>query len=1182
MPRRNPSGDTVMKIIKAALALCLWLVPSVMVAQKPTSVRITTVDMVDSVKITVSWPKLTNYNTYDVLTFSNPRLFETEQLRIVTGTSWSLFIPKSKLVDGLKFYASVRASSTPTYGSITYTPVVTPPPDTVIVTPPPTDTVVTPPPVVVPPFDGSLPPHPRVWMDASRITHLKAQRAANAVRWTRVLAAADGQVGRTTFNIVDLDKVPDLCLVYLATDDVRYAQRVGVILTAYATEANNLTGDSGYGVRFNLPLVTMGLDWCYNGLTVAQRRQAATWLMNRADWVWPESNPARLNAHGTNNPAINYYWGFMMTGPAALAAHGDDTGTGTVSGADRAKFHTNLVLSRWNGQVATFFAGEGAGGAWADGTGYDSAWRLGAFTDAFFTAGKPTPHPFLAQSLAWRLHSTTPGNRFKVPFGMQPRSSDGALFTYDRLSALYPLASSGASSALRANVFAWLDAIGQVPVSEFNATATLADELLRYTPDSSVLPTALPKGFAALGPGHVVYRQNWTDPNATLLAFTSGPVADGGAREANGLMIWKGGFWISANANIYSASGVETASSNYNTLTVGGVGQQLYGGNTGVFSGPIFSDTLVRFGGQAKNTYGYQNQWNNTRFVDDYTREVAYFPTQDIIVVVDRATAKVATAAKVWRWHSKNPATINGNTFILSNPAGDQRCHVTVNHPTATLANETVALGAGGLLSSHAVSVTMSGQATDVVVTVFQCNGQTPLVPQITTGQQVTVTIAGRTIVLPGAAGVVVPPTEPPATPTVATITLDTLVRFQTISGWEASAQNGHDSPGFAGWRESVLDSAAAIGLTRLRIEVNSGTENSIDYWSEWMAGRITRDEWRAKRYTPTNDNADPLTANPAGFHFAKLDSQIDGNVTPMRARVPGLKVTLTYVNFGGNQFHPQSPQEYAELLLVTFQHIQSKYGWVPDAVEVVLEPDNGTGWTATQMGNAIVAAGSRLAAAGFTPEFITPSTMNMSVAITWLNGILAVPGASTYVKELSYHRYAGVSDASLVAIASRAAQLNIRTAMLEHIGSGVDALYADLTLGNVSSWQQYTVAFPTADDGAQLFPITNGIVTTGSRTHGLRPYFTTVRPGAIRVKATSDNGVVRTTGFINSNGWPVAVLHTSAAGNYVVRGVRPGRYTTVTSNPATPSLGIITADGTGTLRFSTTTSGIVALRGIP
>lgn len=127
-------------LYKVALALCLLLTPSIVVGQRPTSVRITTTSTTDTVKITVSWPKLVTtsgtYNTYDVLTFSNPRLFETEQLRVVTGTSWTLAIPKNKMVDGLKFYASVRVSTTPTYGAITYTRASLPNPYPIIITSP--------------------------------------------------------------------------------------------------------------------------------------------------------------------------------------------------------------------------------------------------------------------------------------------------------------------------------------------------------------------------------------------------------------------------------------------------------------------------------------------------------------------------------------------------------------------------------------------------------------------------------------------------------------------------------------------------------------------------------------------------------------------------------------------------------------------------------------------------------------------------------------------------------------------------------------------------------------------------------------------------------------------------------------------------------------------------------------
>ncbi|MDX2260941.1 MAG: hypothetical protein SFU84_04490 [Gemmatimonadales bacterium] len=599
-------------------------------------------------------------------------------------------------------------------------------------------------------------PHPRVWMTPERIRHLETQAAANSIRWSRVKAAADGQLGRgTSYDVVDLDKVPDLCLVYLATRDARYATRAGVILTGYAVEANNLIGDSGYGIRFNVPLVTMGLDWCYDGLTVAQRQQAATWLMNRADWTWPETNPARTGGYGTNQVDNNYFWGFMMTGPAALAAAGDDLGTGTISGSDRPTYHRQVALARWNSQAVPFFQGGGVGGAWAEGTNYESSWRVGSFADGFMTAGLPVSTPFLEASLRWRLHSTMPNGQHKVPFGDQPRVSDASLFTYDRLAALYNIAPSNAGGTLKSQVYHWLDRIGQVPTTEFNATAPLADELLRYDPAEVAAAdlSSLPKHYHATGAGFFVYRTSWTDPNATVMAFESGPTSDHGARNANGLMIWKGGFWITATSNIYSRSGIEGATSNYNNLTIGGVGQQLYGGNGGTITmAPQVSEDLVAIRGQAKNGYGYQNQWVNTRSVTDYLRTVAYLPQEDAFVIVDRATINNGALAKVWRWHVKDQPQISGNTFRLQNPSASARCYGTVLSPgDVVLGTDSYVLGNGAGVTSHAVTVSMAGRATDVVVTVLQCTnaGSPPPAPTATvTATEATVTIGGRRVVV--------------------------------------------------------------------------------------------------------------------------------------------------------------------------------------------------------------------------------------------------------------------------------------------------------------------------------------------------------------------------------------------------------------------------------------------------
>ena len=599
----------------------------------------------------------------------------------------------------------------------------------------------------------ALPAHPRVWMTPDRVARLRARAGAGTDRWQRVRAVADAEVQRGS-AAGDVRTVPDLCEAYLATGERRYADRAGVLLSAYAVDRANLEGDSGYPYRFWMPLVTMGLDWCYNGLTAAVRHQVATWLMNRADWVWPETNPRRAKAWGMW-AGSNYWWGFMMTGPAALAAEGDDTVTGTTSGADRPAFHRQLALDHWTRYALPYFAKDGAGGAWVEGTNYDSSWSVGRFLDAFLTSGTPLSTPWLTASLQWRLASTTPGGGFKIPFGDQPRESNASLYAYDRLAAMAILAVADPPPPLAAAVQRWLNLIGQVPDHEAE-TSILAEEFLRYDPDarSAADWKGMPLDYLAPGAGYFTYRQSWSDPNATMFALESGAVNQShAALDANGLRIWKGSFWVSADANIYSSSGIEQGTENYNNLTVGDTGQNHREDSRGAILSTQVSDSLVVVRAQARDAYGRSDL---VRPLSDYLRTVVYLPRQDVFVVVDRATATEPAQAKVWRWHTRDTPVVQGNSFVLRTPGGDAGCLGHVLLPAgATLGVRAYTLRSGGSRepTSHAVTVSMSGRATDVVVTTFQCmtgrvTGATPLAATNAAG--VTVTVGSTRITVPG------------------------------------------------------------------------------------------------------------------------------------------------------------------------------------------------------------------------------------------------------------------------------------------------------------------------------------------------------------------------------------------------------------------------------------------------
>lgn len=598
---------------------------------------------------------------------------------------------------------------------------------------------------VAPPPTG-LPAHPRVWMTPARLQQIQAQAQANTVRWQRLKAAAELQVAKgSTYTSNDTGMLPAVCLAYLASGDVRYAQRAAVVLAASAVETNTLQGDAAYNYRY-LGNYSVGLDWCYNALSVPLRQQVATWLMNRADWVWPESNPAPHNAYGVTQIPNNYYWGYMMTGPAALAAAGDDTGKGTISGSNRPAYHQQLVLTKWTTVAMPYFAGKDAGGASEEGTGYDISGHVGEFVDAFRTSGINISTPWLTQALQWHMHASMPGYKYFAPIGDQARVSNAPEYIYNREAMLIDMVAANADPVLNSQVQTWLGLIGQVPTRSDDGA--VSSEFLRYDPNAASAPdlSGLPKGYLATGAGDFVYRQSWTDPNATVLVFRSGPMGQGHTGlDANSMRIWKGSFWVSADANIYSHSGIQQTTDNYNDLTVGGVGQSHHDGTFIVDAS--FSDTLAVVRGQA--SLGYLARGANLgspTSVPDYLRTVAYLPEQDAFVVVDRVTVVDGTKDKVWRWQMKDVPQVTGNTFRLQNPNGDARCFGRVLLPTDAV------LGTQSFTTSNAVTVTLTGRASDVVVTVLQCTTgiSEPVVPTVTASPAaMAVTVGSRRVTVP-------------------------------------------------------------------------------------------------------------------------------------------------------------------------------------------------------------------------------------------------------------------------------------------------------------------------------------------------------------------------------------------------------------------------------------------------
>jgi hypothetical protein len=247
-----------------------------------------------------------------------------------------------------------------------------------------------------------------------------------------------------------------------------------------------------------------------------------------------------------------------------------------------------------------------------------------------------------------------------------------------------------------------------------------------------------------------------------------------------------------------------------------------------------------------------------------------------------------------------------------------------------------------------------------------------------------------------------------------------------------------------------------------------------------------------------------------------------------------------------------KDPDEYAELVHAAFQHLNQKYGWVPDGFEMLLEPDN-TSLSGGDIGRAMVATGDRLAASGFSPDFIAPSTTAMNRAVAYYDAMVAVPRVYQYLSDFAYHRYGGTSESALTQIAEKAHRNGIRTMMLEHIGSGYDDLWIDLKAGHNSSWMQFALAFcgnrdnhesqgvyyhvNQSDPGNPQFYLTN-------HAKYFRHVFSYVRRDAVRLGATSQNSeLLDALAFRNTDGRLIVVVKAADEATFGVTGLKAGTY---------------------------------------
>ncbi|MGH8509367.1 MAG: hypothetical protein ACREVH_11720 [Gammaproteobacteria bacterium] len=409
-------------------------------------------------------------------------------------------------------------------------------------------------------------------------------------------------------------------------------------------------------------------------------------------------------------------------------------------------------------------------------------------------------------------------------------------------------------------------------------------------------------------------------------------------------------------------------------------------------------------------------------------------------------------------------------------------------------------------------------------------------------------------------------------------VIVDPAQTYQVMNGWEVTARlweqdkrrDRYDSS-WLQYRDLIFERLVnELGINRIRIEIRSGAENPVDYWTSFRHNKIGYKEAKRHRYEKINDNDDPNVLNPDGFQFSEMDDQVENIVFPLKrlleANGEKLFVNLCYVDFRGTDLkgnipHALQPEEYAELIHAAFVHLKQRYDMTPDAFEVILEPDNSDYWRGREIGLGMVATAKRLKEAGFSPKFIAPSTAAAIAAPEYLDEMLAVPHAADIVSTFSYHRYDSLTAAlALPQILERARKFGRETAMLEYLTGGAEELHADLTEANVSAWQQFGIAFkdlgkPENDASFYYFVDIRAPgrprIRKGRRTSALAQYFRFIRAGAVRIGAKSDHVDSKPVAFRNPDGRHIAVVQAKRPGLITIMGLPAGsygiRYTTET-----------------------------------
>jgi O-glycosyl hydrolase len=369
------------------------------------------------------------------------------------------------------------------------------------------------------------------------------------------------------------------------------------------------------------------------------------------------------------------------------------------------------------------------------------------------------------------------------------------------------------------------------------------------------------------------------------------------------------------------------------------------------------------------------------------------------------------------------------------------------------------------------------------------------------------------------------------------TITINRTQPHQTIEGfgvsgaWWAQAIGGWSEPNRQRIIDLLFDPQQGIGLTMYRHNVGGGERGLIDPWRNTQTV-----ETSAGEYDWTRD-ANALWVLRAARDAGVTDVIIFANSAPGRMTVSG---RASGNPGGGSNLLPEMHDAFARYLVDIARHLIEVEGIPVHWISPINEPQwdwqpskgqEGTHYTTNEIVSVLHALQAQIEAEKVPVDISAAEAGEWSSAAIYARRLFDDPILSAKLDHFAVHSYwseAGEKAAFVRFMDKNYPQVRLWmsewTEMREGRDYGMESalvmantIHDDLTIGGVTSWQYWI--------GVSKYNFRDGLIYTREHSERIEEtkrlwtlgnYSRYVRPGAVRVEATSSDGAVRVSAYLD------------------------------------------------------------------